>query len=128
MKRVLLQRTESKPDRMWGTLTVGDLVLTTLERPWLDNQRMISCIPQGIYRCEWDHMNFFNKDHYQVMDVLNRDRIFFHSGNLVTDTEGCILVGMKNSNGVLAGSKAGVSLFEDALGKEPFILDIRDVP
>ncbi len=74
----------------------------TLELPWKDNQRNISCIPEGTYpfikrragtfyeryRQRWGH-----EFTIQVGDVPDRDFILVHIGNYLVDTRGCILVG-----------------------------------
>ena len=65
----------------------------TLERPWVDNQHEISCIPAGTY--PWVRYKS-PKRGYDVPlleRVPNRDMIELHIGNVPTDTDGCILVG-----------------------------------
>lgn len=102
------------------------ITIRSLEEPWLDNSRMISCIPEGVYRCEWGHMNRFKADHYQIMDVPNRDRVFIHSGNSLADTEGCVLLGLDDpTDATLGMSRAAVSYLENGLNRKPFILDIQ---
>lgn len=69
-------------------------VFSTLERPDLNNQRNISCIPTGRYLCtRRNPTQKFNYEHLLVNGVPNRDAILFHIGNYVTDSQGCILVG-----------------------------------
>lgn len=65
----------------------------TLELPWEDNERSISCIPEGQYYCtpRWSERH---KDHFHILEVKDRDLILFHLGNYTRDIEGCILVGM----------------------------------
>ena len=82
----------------------------TLENPWLDNQRNISCIPEGEYKVRLRlARESASRDylHLLVQDVPNRDWILFHRGNTAKDTSGCILVGLGSqqdfvSNSVLA--------------------------
>ena len=59
----------------------------TLELPWKDNMRYVSCIPPGNY--------YLHKDGnvLRIMDVLGRDGIQIHSGNYHKEIHGCILVG-----------------------------------
>lgn len=67
----------------------------TLELPWRNNERRISCIPVGTYRVvkRWSEKY---KDHFHVLDVPNRSFILLHSGNYNRHTLGCILVGKKH--------------------------------
>jgi len=68
-----------------------------LELPWLDNQRNISCIPEGIYDCvkysDSKHPNCF-----LVKNVPDRDGILIHLLNFVAgqkiDTLGCLGPGL----------------------------------
>lgn len=75
-----------------GRLTYGDLKCFTLELPWLDNQRNISCIPAGIYV----YTTYDSPKHGRVLflhDVPNRSFIEIHAGNFTRQIQGCILVG-----------------------------------
>lgn len=65
---------------------------TTLELPWKDNQRRISCIPAGKY----DIRKYSSPSKGRVFlleEVPNRSFIEIHSGNFHFDVLGCILVG-----------------------------------
>lgn len=84
-----------------GTMTFNDgTKFCTLERPWADNQRRISCIPEGIYKMRQRYSPLITKltggDYelaWEVCDVKGRDYILVHPGNYISDSEGCILVG-----------------------------------
>ena len=96
--------------------TIGELFINkericdTLENPWIDNQRNISCIPEGEYEVRIRlPRESATRDylHLLVQDVPDRDWILFHRGNFPKDTSGCILVGLGSqqdfvSNSVLA--------------------------
>lgn len=88
------------------TATMGDLNISsdyfgchwhgrfwTLELPWLNNEKQISCIPIGKYVCKKKHHTRFGESVFEVVNVPNRDGIYFHIGNTVKDTHGCILLG-----------------------------------
>jgi hypothetical protein len=66
----------------------------TLELPYLENHKDISCIPPGEYKCERITSVKFGLC-FIVKDVPGRSGILFHSGNFTTDTEGCILPGLR---------------------------------
>ena len=68
-----------------GTLYInGESFCDTLENPWIDNQRSISCIPKGNYKVRLRlARESATRDylHLLVQDVPNRDWILFHRGN-----------------------------------------------
>lgn len=64
----------------------------TLELPYLDNQKRISCIPKGTYKVVKRNSTKY-KDHFHILDVPNRDFILIHNGNYAEQTQGCVLVG-----------------------------------
>jgi hypothetical protein len=88
----------------------GERICDTLERPYFNNQRNISCIPEGNYKVRLRlARESASRDylHLLVQDVPDRDWILFHRGNYPKDTSGCILVGLGSqqdfvSNSVLA--------------------------
>lgn len=68
----------------------------TLELPWKDNQRRISCIPPGEYlveKCKPTAKR--NYTYFHVMNVPGRDSILWHPGNYTSQILGCILPGEK---------------------------------
>jgi len=77
----------------FGVLTKdGEPICVTCEDPWKDNQRRISCIPEGEYQCR-KHNGLRYVNVWEITNVPNRSAILIHSGNTTDDTEGCILVG-----------------------------------
>jgi hypothetical protein len=104
-----------------GHLTVFDennqvaFECKTLELPWKDNQRMISCIPEGDYLVK-KRMAFESRpyDHFILLNVSRRDSILIHTGNRYDQILGCILVGDKfadiNADGVLDVLNSGLTL------------------
>ena len=91
----------------------GERMCDTLENPWQDNQRNISCIPEGEYPVRLrlpresatrDYM------HLLVKDVPNRDYILFHIGNSAKDTSGCILVGLGSQQDFVSNSTLAMDL------------------
>jgi hypothetical protein len=109
MKRMIIVRTKDDGVQTLGLgLIVDDheLIHTfrTLELPWKENRRRISCIPAGKYVVSKRFTPKF-KDHFHVLDVEGRTGILIHVGNFYTQIEGCILPGERfadiNKDGLL---------------------------
>lgn len=64
-----------------------------------------TCIPYGEYRVILSHSPKFKRILPEVLNVKGFEGIRFHSGNTTKDTEGCVLVGTKCGEGVIANSK-----------------------
>ena len=68
----------------------GKKVCNTIELPWKENQRKISCIPEGVYRVKKRFSQRF-KWHLEIVNVKNRDLILFHPANYaLKELNGCI--------------------------------------
>ena len=65
----------------------------TLERADNNNQRNISCIPSGVYKCKLEYSAKFKKELWEIKGVLNRSECKFHSSNYWHDLSGCIALG-----------------------------------
>jgi hypothetical protein len=78
----------------------------TLELPWKLNARGKSCIPTGVYECDYG-LSPSKGWVYKVFNVPDRSNILIHVGNFAgdtlkgyhTDSQGCILVGKTKSSG-----------------------------
>jgi len=100
----IIREKHELPDATLGIMyRDGEAICATLELPWLSNQRKISCIPKGIYKTG-RFKSPRNGEVFQLRDVPNRTAIQIHSGNIVDDIEGCILVG--RTHGTLYGKRA----------------------
>ena len=95
----------------------GDFYGHTLELPWQDNERRVSCIPKGVYdvvKRNGEDSAKYKYEHLLVEDVPNRDFILFHIGNYPKDTLGCILIGNTRAlNSVGSSKKAFYNLMYD---------------
>lgn len=92
---VSLKRTYLK-DATLGIMTVEnrlDPIWYTIERPWLDNEKFVSCIPEGKYKVEPFSGRKY-KDVWEIKDVENRTAILFHAANWVRQLHGCIAPGL----------------------------------
>ena len=99
--------------------TIGELFLNgermcdTLENPYINNERNISCIPEGQYKVRLRKASESgSRDylHLLVEDVPKRDWILFHRGNTAKDTSGCILVGMGSQQDFVSYSTLAMDL------------------
>lgn len=96
--KVCLERYDYGEKQVTGKLFVYDksgkllISLFTLELPWKENKRRVSCIPEGEYEVI-KHKSPKFKDCFWVQDVPNRSEILIHRGNYYTDILGCILTG-----------------------------------
>ena len=133
MKTLTLSRAISNDKGTVGLLShEGVPFLVTLELPYKDNQRDISCIPAGGYTCEW-HNSFKFGECYRLLDVKDRNEILIHAGNETKDTHGCILVGrgfgiIQVPSVYLAESKLGLEKLYSLTNKEHFRLIIEEKP
>lgn len=91
----------------YGVLLVdGEAFCVTLERPWVNNNPNVSCIPEGRYICNWTKSQRAGNDNGWLIGVDNvqgRSLIRIHVGNKVEDSKGCILLGthfLRNSIGL----------------------------
>ncbi len=74
-----------------GTLFCsGNYLCHTIELPWKNNKRSISCIPEGVYEVEPRFSKRF-KHHLILKDVKGRSFILFHPANdALKELQGCI--------------------------------------
>jgi len=102
-----------------GTLYLnGERVCDTLENPWLDNARNISCIPEGEYDVRLRlARESATRDylHLLIKGVPERTYILFHKGNYPKDTSGCVLVGMTRGNNFVKNSKDAMDLLMEKI-------------
>jgi len=136
MKAILL-RTKDTGKETLGIITLSDnsnkeiFRCFSLERPWKQNIKCISCIPKGSYLVKWTFSPKFMRYTYRVMDVPGRDGILIHPGNYFFDVEGCILLGQGysdlNKDGEMDIINSTITLrkFEQLLNKQSFILNIN---
>ncbi len=105
-KKAFLIRNKQTSTYTLGCLIVDGVMFRTIERPWKNNARNISCIPTGTYPSVYLSRSASGKYRkvYHVRNVPNRSGILVHNGNLVAHSRGCIILGMRAGN--LGGSPA----------------------
>lgn len=138
MKTLTLKRFDRTTTYTLGNLAdeSGEFDMFILEDAWKDNKRNISCVPTGMYVC-----NYFNgkkfKDVWQLMAVPKRNAILIHAGNTTDATLGCLLTGNKHQTigdvKYLLESKKALQRLKDFIGRDsskrlnPFLLNIVNV-
>jgi hypothetical protein len=140
MKRVFIERGASTKEGRFGRLRIigpgWRFECVTLELPWRENGRNVSCIPTGVYRA---HRSSSSKGlRYRLENVYGRGGILIHAGNFAgavtqgfrSHSEGCILVGLEE--GVLhkqrcvLHSRAALTAFEAVCLGEPIEVEIKE--
>lgn len=68
----------------------GTLVCYTVELPWLNNQKQVSCVPEGEYVLQ-QRFSLKFQWHLHLMNVPGRDLILIHPANDARkELRGCI--------------------------------------
>ena len=115
-----------------GKLEIGDYTCYTLELPWRNNKRNISCIPPRKYKCR---QRRYNKGGYQaieLVDVPDRSHIMIHKGNFPNDVKGCVCVGtvVDYNRPAVFNSKVAFDLlmeyFEDLSEEQQVYCEVTD--
>ena len=110
---LLIRNTFSKKSTIGELFLNGERICDTLENPWQDNQRNISCIPEGVYPVRLRlPRESATRDylHLLVQEVPNRDFILVHRGNFPSQTQGCLLVGLGTEQDVVHNSTLAMDL------------------
>lgn len=97
----------------------------TLELPWKNNQKFISCIPAGIYTLA-PYSGSKHKYVYKFYGVEPREHVEFHVGNYIKDTGGCPLVGLgiNPSAPMLINSVRAMDVVRDQLGSREWKIQV----
>jgi len=103
-----------------GELTLnGKHIAYTIELPWRENKKRMSCIPEGTYILRKRYSEKF-KWHFVLLDVPNRSGILIHPANdAQKELQGCIAPVTKitgEGKGIL--SRKALQVLTDAL--EPY--------
>lgn len=138
MRGALLIRRPTTNQGTFGHFEAEGLICFSGELPWRDNAAGVSCVPEGQYKAIWAMSPRLKRATYRLLDVPGRAGCLIHSANLMGDKalgfvaqlEGCIALGealgsIKGQSALLR-SKPAVRRFEDHMGREPFILEIRN--
>jgi hypothetical protein len=98
MNTISVFRDKHSPTQTEGVLVVLDangqklFSCFTMELPWRNNERKVSCIPPGRYQVVHRKSPKYG-DHFHILNVPNRDLILIHQANYARQLQGCIGVG-----------------------------------
>ncbi|SEG52745.1 DUF5675 family protein [Flavobacterium urumqiense] len=68
----------------------GQFICCTIELPWRENRKRVSCIPEGYYLLRKRYSQKFQW-HIEVVAVKKRSSILFHpANNALMELNGCI--------------------------------------
>jgi hypothetical protein len=134
MKTVTITRVKTGVDGTFGILNVEDLfTCVTLEPPWKDNQKNISCIPVGEYMVKPHISTQFQNVRgriYRIMDVPERTGIDIHPGNRLKDTKGCPMLGLYRTiyenQEIIADSVSAFRLYSQIVKRHTHKLIIKN--
>lgn len=107
------------------------VVCNTIELPWLQNRRSVSCIPEGRYELK-KRVTAKRGQHLLVVEVKGRDGILFHPANDARkELRGCIAPVTihtgpgKGSQSRLANEKLKTLVLEAMERKEKVFITIK---
>ena len=133
MRELKLIRRYQDDNGTLGRLYIDNTYLHTLECPWRNNEKGVSCIPEGTYEVTRDNTGRFQ--FYKVLGVPDRTDIEIHPANYVIhpesgrrQLEGCIALGMKFSKAPVPAvwsSRDACESFLSRMDKNDFLLTIN---
>lgn len=131
MERLILERVYLKTETLGSLYFYGKLLCKTMELPWRDNRRSISCIPEDVYLViKQPPKESRPYPYFRLPNVPGRSGILIHKISYVSGLKGCIGVGKEfkdlNNDGVPDMIRSGEALQEliDLL-PDQFELEIR---
>ena len=87
---LVLQRTYFKEGTNGALFNNDRFVGFTIELPWKENRKQVSCIPEGVYELRPRYSEKF-KHHLVLENVPNRSLILIHPANDANkELQGCI--------------------------------------
>ena len=87
---LVLQRTYFKEGTNGALFNNDRFVGFTIELPWKENKKQVSCIPEGVYQLRPRYSEKF-KHHLVLENVPNRSLILIHPANDANkELQGCI--------------------------------------
>tara|TARA_R110000787_G_scaffold206116_1_gene316347 strand:+ start:129 stop:524 length:396 start_codon:yes stop_codon:yes gene_type:complete len=109
---------------------IDNFQVHTLELPWKDNAKNISCIPKGEYIAELDYYHQGKYPAYELRSVPERTEIKIHIGNYPKDVKGCIAIGSERdvpSQMIKQSRRAYEKFMEYTKSDNSFALEIIEI-
>ena len=110
---LLVRDTFSDKSTLGELFVNGERICDTLENPYLDNKKNISCIPEGEYEVRLRYpRESGTRDylHLLIQEVPDRTFILVHIGNSPSETQGCVLVGLGTTQDYVNNSRLAMDL------------------
>lgn len=128
---ILLERFSYSPTGTFGILTYGDFKCFSVERAWKNNERFVSCIPDGEYKCSWYNSPRFGRTLAVIGGTVSlfpsprhqRSAILFHLGNWPHNFEGCIGLGREYT---CVSGQIGVTSSRDTVNQFLSLFEDKD--
>ena len=129
MKTIVLERFCYHPEGTLGVIRLDGDLFYSIEKPWLDNAKSVSCIPIGTYQTGWRKSPKFGQT-WQIEDVTDRTYILIHVANYPSDVHGCIGLGtyLMGDRIAVSQSRKAVRRFEKLTKGLEWQLEIKNAP
>lgn len=95
-----------------------------LERGWNNNERNLSCVPEGVYTLKLEYSPKFDTHLWEAYGIPDRGECKFHSANYWYELNGCFSVGYarldtnRDTHKDLIYSEQALNEFMDAMGSD----------
>ena len=97
MRLQLIRDKDTGNETLGRLYAEGEFLCYTIERPWLNNERRVSCIPTGTYTLTTKEYGRFYEKYKLPIPILGgtepRSEILIHPANYARELAGCIGVG-----------------------------------
>src|SRR5215216_1565171 len=92
--KVEIKRVYLETETLGSFYINGRMVCKTMELPWKENKRAISCIPEGVYKAiKQPAKKSRPYPYFRLPNVPGRSGILIHRATFVHHLKGCIGVG-----------------------------------
>lgn len=101
MKTIIINRDFQDGKQTLGVCYIKDengLIIfksESIERGWMNNERGVSCILEGVYPVVFEYSHRFRRNLYEIKEVPGRSECEFHAANYARQLNGCVALGNK---------------------------------